>query len=156
MASQRPRSQQLDILVQLHLLIAQSLPLLPTLYHLRQTNHYFHTLLPPPTHTELLAAETSPFAIAHNLYACRYCLRLRPGHTFADRMLRHGRGRYGRKQGNRFCLECGVKPREGGSEARYALGDLADNLDVFELDVSVQTEEKVDESDSLKVSIEIS
>ncbi|PYI23770.1 hypothetical protein BO99DRAFT_428584 [Aspergillus violaceofuscus CBS 115571] len=136
---------------ELHLLIATHLPQPPDLSraHLAQTNHYFHTLLPRPTHADLLAAELDPLAIAHDLYACRYCLRLRRATHFADRMVRRGRGRFGaaRERAKRFCLACGVLPRHvlgeeregvpgnGGGlvagpagsprgEARYGYGDL--------------------------------
>ncbi|RAH41962.1 F-box domain protein [Aspergillus brunneoviolaceus CBS 621.78] len=137
---------------ELHLQIATHLPAPPDLSrtHLAQTNHYFHALLPHPTHPELLAAELDPLAIAHDLYACRYCLRLRRATHFADRMVRRGRGRFGaeRERAKRFCLECGVCPRDGDlgvrengggrqaegpaqahaqaprGEARYGYGDL--------------------------------
>ncbi|GKZ22518.1 hypothetical protein AbraCBS73388_008678 [Aspergillus brasiliensis] len=111
---------------ELHLQITTHLPLLPDIYSLQATCTYFYTLLPPPTLAALLAAETTDFAIAHDLYACRYCLRLRPGSVFADRMLRRGRGRYGRDRAKRFCVDCGVMPRgEGeGEEARYGFGAL--------------------------------
>ncbi|PYH83063.1 hypothetical protein BO82DRAFT_431110 [Aspergillus uvarum CBS 121591] len=103
---------------ELHLLIATHLPQLPDLSraHLAQTNYYFHTLLPRPTHADLLAAELDPLAIANDLYACRYCLRLRRVTHFADRMVRRGRGRFGaaRERAKRFCLECGICPRDQG------------------------------------------
>ncbi|PYH58278.1 F-box domain protein [Aspergillus niger CBS 101883] len=111
---------------ELHLQITSHLPLLPDIYSLQATCTYFYTLLPQPTHSALLAAETTDYAVAHDLYACRYCLRLRPGSFFADRMLRRGRGRYGRDRAKRFCVDCGVMPRgEGeGEEARYGAGAL--------------------------------
>ncbi|PYH91610.1 hypothetical protein BO71DRAFT_451999 [Aspergillus ellipticus CBS 707.79] len=128
---QRPQSTTLLTLPpELHLQITTHIPLLPDLYHLKQTCTYFAALLPTPTHEELLAAESTSFAITHDLYACRYCLRLRPAQKFADRMLVHGRGRYGEYRGKRFCVECGVLPRgaetrSGGlEEARYGPGDL--------------------------------
>ncbi|PYI30028.1 hypothetical protein BP00DRAFT_458198 [Aspergillus indologenus CBS 114.80] len=103
---------------ELHLLIATHLPPPPDLSraHLAQTNHYFHTLVPRPTHAELLAAELDPLAIAHDLYACRYCLRLRRAPHFADRMVRRGRGRFGaaRERAKRFCVACGICPRDHG------------------------------------------
>ncbi|OJK04591.1 hypothetical protein ASPACDRAFT_38152 [Aspergillus aculeatus ATCC 16872] len=105
---------------ELHLEIATHLPATPDLSrsHFAQTNHYFHALLPHPSHTELLAAELDPLAIANDLYACRYCLRLRRVTHFADRMVRRGRGRFGaeRERAKRFCLDCGVLPRQGEEE----------------------------------------
>ncbi|KAL2840185.1 hypothetical protein BJY01DRAFT_21331 [Aspergillus pseudoustus] len=105
---------------ELHLLIASDLSF-PERAHLRLTCRYLHTLIAPMKHTELLAAENTDFAVARDLYACRYCLRLRHRDQFGDRMLRRRRGRRGRDAGRRFCVQCGLLPREGG-EARYGPG----------------------------------
>lgn len=87
---------------------------------LKLTCAYFCDLIPHLRHEELLAAETSDYALDRDLYACRYCLRLLPASRFADRMLRKRRGRYGRDVDRRFCIECGLKPRDGA--ARYGPG----------------------------------
>ncbi|KAL3467921.1 hypothetical protein BJX64DRAFT_282808 [Aspergillus heterothallicus] len=105
---------------ELHLLLLTHLTF-PEKSHLKLTCHYFHTLIAPMTHDELLTAENTQFATERDLYACRYCLRLRHRDKFADRMLRRARGRRGRDARKRFCVQCGLKPREGG-EARYGAG----------------------------------
>ncbi|KAL2854075.1 hypothetical protein BJX68DRAFT_38831 [Aspergillus pseudodeflectus] len=107
---------------ELHLLILTHLPF-PSKTHLSLTCTYFHALIPPMTHAELLAAESTEFAISRDLYACRYCLRLRHSSEFGDRMLHKRRGRRGKSAGRRFCVECGLRPR-GGGEARYGPGAM--------------------------------
>ncbi|KAL4907112.1 hypothetical protein BDW74DRAFT_175898 [Aspergillus multicolor] len=107
---------------ELHLHIRAHLSF-PSTILLRLTCRYFYALLDPLTHVQLLDAENSDFAVSKNLYACRYCLRLRDGEEFAVRMLSSGRGRRGADAGKRFCVECGVKPR-GGGEARYGRGAM--------------------------------
>ncbi|KAG2421117.1 hypothetical protein HFD88_000733 [Aspergillus terreus] len=114
-----PECHLLGLPPELHLLIASLLDF-PDVLRLRFTSRYFHQLIPPLTHLQLLQAETTDYAIAHDLYACRYCLRLRSAVRFADRMLRRRRGRSGRDAGKRFCVECGMQPRRG--EARYGPG----------------------------------
>ncbi|KNG88508.1 hypothetical protein ANOM_003221 [Aspergillus nomiae NRRL 13137] len=104
---------------ELHILIANFL-IFPDLVHLKLTCAYFNDLIPPLSHHELLQAELTDFALARDVYTCRYCLRLRPAAKFADRMLRRGRGRYGRDAERRFCVECGLMPRSG--TARYGPG----------------------------------
>ncbi|KAL3452227.1 hypothetical protein BJX65DRAFT_175545 [Aspergillus insuetus] len=107
---------------ELHFLILTHLPF-PSRTHLSLTCTYFHTLIPPMTHTELLAAESTEFAVSRDLYACRYCLRLRHSWEFGDRMLHKRRGRRGKAAGRRFCVECGLCSR-GDGEARYGPGAM--------------------------------
>lgn len=52
--------------------------------NLRATNPYFHTVIPPFTHQDLLAAEREDYSIERNLYTCRDCQRLRHKSKFAD------------------------------------------------------------------------
>ncbi|OJJ62652.1 hypothetical protein ASPSYDRAFT_657383 [Aspergillus sydowii CBS 593.65] len=66
--------------------------------------------------------ESTEFAVSRNLYACRYCRRLRPAKHFADRMLCRGRGRRGQDARRRFCIQCGLAPRGECGEARYGRG----------------------------------
>jgi hypothetical protein len=103
---------------ELHGLIIDQLPI-PDVLILRLTCAYFYTLI-QPSHQELLQAESSDWARHRDLYTCRYCLRLRPQCNFADRMLHRRRSRGGRDSDHRFCIECGLKPREGS--ARYGPG----------------------------------
>lgn len=88
--------------------------------HLKQTCQYFNDLIPPLSHAELLAAETSDYAQDRDLYTCRYCLRLLPASMFAHKMLQSRRAKHGRDVDRRFCVECGLKPRDG--TARYGPG----------------------------------
>lgn len=104
---------------EIHLLILHHLFFRHRL-HLKQTCCYFHDLVPPLSHTELLAAETSDYALDRDLYTCRYCLRLLPASMFARKMLQSRRAKYGRNVDRRFCVECGLKPRDG--TARYGPG----------------------------------
>ncbi|KAF7588079.1 hypothetical protein BBP40_006178 [Aspergillus hancockii] len=107
-----PSPQFMNLPPELHLLIANLL-IFPDLIHLKLTCSYFSDIIPPLSHYELLQAELSDFALARDIYTCRYCLRLRPAAKFADRMLRRRRGRYGRDAEKRFCVECGLMPRSG-------------------------------------------
>lgn len=104
---------------ELHIWIADFLPVSDVII-LRLTCKYLHSLIPRPSHDQLLLAESADWARDRDLYACRYCLRLRPACQFADRMLRRRRCRAGRDSSKRFCIECGLKPREG--TARYGAG----------------------------------
>lgn len=109
----------LDLPPELHALITEFLPICDLL-QLKLTCGYFHDLIPPPSHDQLLQAESTDWARHRDLYACRYCLRLRPACRFADRMLRRRRSRRGSDSGKRFCVECGLRPRRG--TARYGPG----------------------------------
>ncbi|KAL4972347.1 hypothetical protein BDW66DRAFT_164246 [Aspergillus desertorum] len=114
-----PLLNLLSLPPELHLLIYSHLDF-PASTHLRLTCSYLYNFLPASCHTDLLLAEATDFAVTKDLYACRYCLRLRAADCFADRMLCRGRGRRGRNARKRFCIECGLSPRSGG-EARGAL-----------------------------------
>lgn len=107
--------------LELQIAIADILPV-PDLLHLRLTCAYLYDSLSPPTHRQLLDAEATDWARHHNVFTCRYCLRLRPAVQFADRMLQHRRSRAARDCHKRFCIDCGLMPREGGRTARYGPG----------------------------------
>ncbi|KAJ5731725.1 uncharacterized protein N7483_006233 [Penicillium malachiteum] len=109
----------LDLPPELHLLIFKSLTM-EDILKLRITCTHFFQMFPQITHEQLLEAESTAWASEKNLYACRYCLRLRPACQFADRMLGRGRTRLGTDRDKRFCVECGVKPRDG--PPRYGPG----------------------------------
>lgn len=118
----RPKTTLLCLPPELHLLISTYLSF-PAIVHFRITCAYLYSLLPPLTHAQLLLAETTEFALSKDIYACRYCLRLRPASRFADRMRRRRRGKFGRDAEKRFCVECGLQPRKGtDGEARYGPG----------------------------------
>ncbi|KAE8355996.1 hypothetical protein BDV28DRAFT_127990 [Aspergillus coremiiformis] len=118
-APKTPFSRFMNLPPELHILIANLL-IFPDVIHLKLTCAYFNDLIPSLSHRDLLQAELTAFALAHDIYTCRYCLRLRPADKFADRMLRRRRGRYGRDAERRFCVECGLMPRSG--TARYGPG----------------------------------
>ncbi|OBT61335.1 hypothetical protein VE03_09536 [Pseudogymnoascus sp. 23342-1-I1] len=86
------------------------------LHALRWTNRYFHALLPPPTHAELLSAET----LETGFLACVGCTRLRPVATFSSKMFIKKKVPGGTQAHNRFCIECGRRPLPGLH--RYMLG----------------------------------
>ncbi|OJJ45255.1 hypothetical protein ASPZODRAFT_34478, partial [Penicilliopsis zonata CBS 506.65] len=110
----------LQLPAEIHLLIADCLTF-PDVLCLKHACVYLYDLVPPLTHAELLVAESSSLARQKNLYACRYCLRLLPASRFADRMLHSRRDRSGRDAGRRFCIRCGLQPRDTGA-ARYGPG----------------------------------
>ncbi|KFY45634.1 hypothetical protein V494_00859 [Pseudogymnoascus sp. VKM F-4513 (FW-928)] len=85
-------------------------------YALRLTNRHYYALIPPPTHAELLSAETSETGFL----ACVGCTRLRPIAAFSSKMIMKKRGPGGAQAHNRFCIECGRRPIPGPH--RYVLG----------------------------------
>lgn len=104
---------------ELHVLITSFLPIEDQL-QFRLTCAYAYDVIPPLSHEELLLAESTDWARRKDVYACRYCLRLRPASQFAESMLRRRRSREGRDSSKRFCVDCGLKPRNG--TARYGPG----------------------------------
>jgi hypothetical protein len=105
-------------------LISHNWPL--SLLNLRRANRYFHALIPPPTHATLLLFEQERWARARPLYACRYCVRLRPKRHFADAMLKGRTGVNGKEPEKRFCVDCGfghalLEPG-AGRQSRYSPG----------------------------------
>lgn len=96
----------------------------PDVIFLKMTCRRFNSLIRPLNHGELLKAEHSIYSTDRRIYACRDCLRLRPASKFADNMLAairiKGRFLYF-TAARRFCVECGVNPRNGAT-ARYSPG----------------------------------
>jgi hypothetical protein len=92
----------------------------PDIIFLRMTCRHFNNIVKPLTHAELLVAERTEVTIWKDLYACRYCLRLRPASKFADKMLKKKRRQSGCDSSNRFCVECGIK--SGPGITRYTRG----------------------------------
>jgi hypothetical protein len=74
----------------------------------------------PLSHIELVEAETTTFGMENDLYACRDCLRLRPSAKFGDKMMKRRKRKHGEDAHKRFCVDCGIKPREGTT--RYCAG----------------------------------
>jgi hypothetical protein len=95
----------------------------PDLHNLRITNHYFHNLIPAPSHATRLAAEVWNFARDRTppLVTCCQCVRLRPATRFAKAMQNGARGWGGNKRHSRFCIECGCRPSSGPNW--YSLGN---------------------------------
>jgi hypothetical protein len=101
--------------VELHLDIVDRLDLHEKV-ELACTNRYFMSIIPPPSHNELLVAEKDPWPTAKELLTCKGCLRFCRLQDFADEM-RKGRRCRGRSEAaTRFCLKCGVE------DALYAPG----------------------------------
>lgn len=92
---------------------------------LRATNRYFHKLTPGPTHHELLHLEHLSFVTAHPLYACRFCVRLRPKSNFALAKLSGKTGINGFSRWKRFCADCGFDTTFVGKSERYSPGARA-------------------------------
>lgn len=109
----------LELPPELHLLIIAFLPPEDQL-QVRLTSTWFYRIVPAPSHRALLQIETGTWARHLDLYTCRYCLRLRPACRFGQGMLRRRRSRAGRDSHLRFCVECGLNPRQG--MARYGPG----------------------------------
>lgn len=86
------------------------------LHSLRLTCHYFHSLVPRPTHTEILKHETT----AIDFLACVGCTRLRPATTFSAKIKKKSKAPSSNQAYNRFCIECGRRPLPG--VYRYTLG----------------------------------
>lgn len=93
--------------VELHLSIIDKLELQDTIL-LARTNQYFRSIIPTPTHGDLLKAEADTWARDRGLYACSGCVNLRRFEEFADDMKKGKRSRGGTKATERLCLQCGV------------------------------------------------
>lgn len=101
-----PSATLLGLPSELHPEIVKSLSF-PDNVNLKRTCKYFQDLI-RFSHAEQIEAETSPYAIAKDVYACVGCQRLRPAHMFADNMLRAKRRKGGVEASKRFCVECGT------------------------------------------------
>jgi len=116
---------------ELHLTIISFLPKLSdakdkhdlAILQLRQTNRYFHGLIPAPTHTDLLFLELVLYQ--DSVYACKFCLRLRPWTKFASAMLKGKTGLNGFSPEKRFCAECGFDATLIRHKERYNPGTRA-------------------------------
>ncbi|KAF1926392.1 uncharacterized protein M421DRAFT_15399, partial [Didymella exigua CBS 183.55] len=110
---------------ELHLAIISFLPALKdakeehdlALLQLRRTNHYFRNLISPPTHNDLLSLELALFE--YSVYACKFCLCLRPTTKFASTMLKGKKGVNGKTRDRRFCADCGFDTTVVGQSQRY-------------------------------------
>lgn len=72
------------------------------------TSRYFTSLIEPTTFKDFLTAETGPWAISKDYYACKGCKRFRHLLQFADDMRKGKRARHGVDAQARFCVQCGV------------------------------------------------
>ena len=87
----------------------------PEVIRLKLSCRYFHSLIPAPTHQQLLDAEQTFYALRRNLFACQTCIRLRPGARFISIMRMNKMMRGGKEASHRICLDCAA--------IRYARGD---------------------------------
>ncbi|EUC37702.1 hypothetical protein COCCADRAFT_22677 [Bipolaris zeicola 26-R-13] len=116
---------------ELHLAIISFLPSLKdatdeddlALLQLRRTNRYFRDLVPPPTHDDLLSLELVLYE--YPVYACKFCLCLRPRAKFAAAMLKGKTGTNGQARYKRFCADCGFDTTVVGRSQRYCRGSRA-------------------------------
>ncbi|KAH8746626.1 hypothetical protein F5883DRAFT_363699, partial [Diaporthe sp. PMI_573] len=95
---------------ELHCEIVKHL-LFPDNVSLKRTCRYFRDLI-EFSPAEQVEVESSPYAVAKDIYACIGCQRLRFAHKFADNMLRAKRRKGGPEASKRFCVECGTAPRQ--------------------------------------------
>jgi hypothetical protein len=89
---------------------------------LRRANSYFHSLIPPFSHKDLLVAEREEYAAARDLFTCKYCLCLLHKSEFGDNMTKKKRARGHSETYNRFCVRCGLHPPHGCGA--YCCGNL--------------------------------
>ncbi|KAF1940071.1 F-box domain-containing protein [Clathrospora elynae] len=93
--------------VELHLDIVDRLDLHEKV-KLACTNRYFSSIIPPPSHSECLLAETDLWTKNQKLLTCKGCVRFRRFEDFADEMRK---GKWCRGRANaiaRLCLRCGL------------------------------------------------
>ncbi len=101
-----------DLSNEIHLDIIARLPF-DGRARLRSTNRYFHGLILPFSHDDLLVAEGEEYAVARDLLTCKYCLRLSHKSEFGDNMTKKKKARGGSERHNRFCVGCGLHPSLG-------------------------------------------
>lgn len=122
-----PDSYLMRLPVELHKDIIDLLAL-PEKVHLKLTGRYFASLIKAASHSELLAAENTEWAISRGLFSCMDCVRLRPLDKFADTMRKNKKSRNGSEPHKRFCIDCGLrlqlhpKPYQNQTEQRYTPG----------------------------------
>lgn len=93
--------------VELHLDIINRLDMRDSV-NLASTTRYFRSVIPVPTHSELLVAEQSEWARANQLYVCKGCINFHSWENFADDMRKGKWCRSGTHANARLCLKCGV------------------------------------------------
>lgn len=107
MFSSPPKSSPfLPLPTEIHLKISTFLAM-PHRLHLRHTNHYLFTTIPLLSHPERLEAEANLCYDIEDMFACKYCHRLRPRCKLAGNMTR----KKGLLAGERFCIDCNSAER---------------------------------------------
>ncbi|KAJ5894621.1 hypothetical protein N7495_006312 [Penicillium taxi] len=127
LATMSQNSTICDLPAEILLMIVNHLDAFSTIW-LQRSCRLFHGTIPSPTHLELIKAETTYFGTQNDLYACRDCLRLRPRAKFADNMVKRKKSKWGEKVTERWCVDCGIKPRPGTN--RYTAGNIITILGV--------------------------
>lgn len=94
--------------VELHALVIDQLDFFPSRMTLRLVNTYFYKLLKPLRYQDMLTVEKSHYALFHDVFACRRCERLRPGHKFSEYQ-GHVCVQGCRHREERTCIECNVQ-----------------------------------------------
>jgi hypothetical protein len=100
-------SHVLHLPVELHLCVIEKLDF-QDLISLASTNRYFRSVIPHPSHTDFLVAETGIWAKNEELFTCSGCACFRRSKQFADDMKKGKRARGGTEAARRICLRCGV------------------------------------------------
>ncbi|KAL8991633.1 MAG: hypothetical protein Q9169_007798 [Polycauliona sp. 2 TL-2023] len=87
---------------------------------LKVTCNYYNHIIPSLNLEQLLEAEKYVSCEQRDLFACRYCLRLRDGTEFTEKLLAKGKSRGHKDAAKRFCIDCGLNAPEGTT--RYSPG----------------------------------
>ncbi|KAJ5111162.1 hypothetical protein N7532_001697 [Penicillium argentinense] len=101
----------IPIELQLHIISFLDYPSSLALSH---ANKQLHSMIPvetPKTSTQKMAFLTAVETWQRNTarYACKYCLKLRPSHAFADNQLNGRRSKGDAECDRRVCLDCGFR-----------------------------------------------
>jgi hypothetical protein len=83
----------------------------PDAANLRNTCIYFKVVLKPLSHAQFLELEKSKIGFAKKVYACKYCLILRPFKKFPDEIRWARMWKGSADSHSRVCIDCRLTPR---------------------------------------------